>query len=159
MKKVRNIQLKTILTIFIGIKLFIILTMRQTITGFVIGSGETTSNLLGIIYFAFVIGGLGLLVFLHKKSIKRIIETRNRNKYDTNSLKGLIKKKVYTNDGDYIGKVEEVILEENRIHSLKIKLYKKLKGKGKGIIAKYKGVRDVGHIVIVDKKIMKKINP
>ncbi len=159
MKKLRSIQLKTILTILIGIKLTAILTMRQTITGFVVGSKEITSNLLGIIYFAFIIGGLGLLIFLHKKNIKKIIEARNRNKYDINSLKGLIKKKVYTKDGDYVGKVKEVMLKENKIHSLKIRLDKKFRGKGKGIIAKYRGVLNVGHIVIVRDKIMEKLSP
>jgi len=158
MKKLRRIQVKTILTILIGIKLIAILTMRQTITGFVVGSRENTNNKLGVIYFAFIIGGLGLLIFLHKKNIKKIIETRNRNKYAINSLKGLLKKKIYTNDGDYIGKVKEVMLKENKIHSLKIRLDKKFRGKGKGIIAKYRGVLNVGHIVMVRDKIMEKIN-
>jgi sporulation protein YlmC with PRC-barrel domain len=58
--------------------------------------------------------------------------------------------------GDYVGKIEEVILGENKIKSLKIKLDKRKKIKTKGIIVKYKNVKNVGHIVVVDEKIMEK---
>jgi len=67
------------------------------------------------------------------------------------------KKKVYTDEGDYIGKVQEAILGKNKIDSLRIKLNKKLKKKVKGIVVKYKDVRNVGHVVIVDEKIIEKI--
>ena len=39
---------------------------------------------------------------------------------------------------------------KNKIDSLKIKLDRKIKSKTKGIIVKYKNVKSVGHIVIVD---------
>ena len=69
----------------------------------------------------------------------------------------MIKKKVYTASGDYIGKVEEVVLGKNKINNLKIKLDGKLrKSKGikvKGIIVKYKDVKSVGEVVIIRKKI------
>jgi len=70
----------------------------------------------------------------------------------------LMKKKVYTGEGGYVGKVEEVLLEENRIDSLKIGLDKKQKFKIKGIVVKYNRVESIGHIVIINDKVLEHLN-
>ncbi|MFH1585490.1 MAG: PRC-barrel domain-containing protein [archaeon] len=67
-------------------------------------------------------------------------------------------KKVYLENGDYIGKVKDALLRENKIDSLKIELDKKQRFKVKGVIVKYKEVKSIGHIVIVDNKILEKLN-
>jgi sporulation protein YlmC with PRC-barrel domain len=74
-------------------------------------------------------------------------------KYPSNSVTGLINKKVYSENGNYIGEVKEIILEKNRIESLKIMLDKKYKFKTKGIIINYKHVKSVGEMILVDEKV------
>jgi len=49
-------------------------------------------------------------------------------------------------------------LVENKIDSLRIKLDKKHKFKIKGIVLKFKDAKDIGHIVIIDEKILEKLN-
>ena len=147
-----------IITIFSIILISILSLGRKNITGFIVNSGNMfISNLLGIMYFALIIGSLGLIVFVHKKNISRVIDYKKRNKHPTDSIRGLVKKKVYTDDGEYVGKVEEIILAENKIHSLRIKLSKKKEFKVEGISIKYKDVTDTGHIVITNKKIIEEL--
>jgi len=106
-----------------------------------------------------------LLILLRKKIIliyKRIIEFLseiiNKNKkYPSSSIKGLINKKVYSNSGHYMGKVKDVILGENKIESLKIKIHKKHKFKSKGVIINYKQVKSVSEVVIVSEKVLEYI--
>jgi len=130
----------------------------KNMTGFVVGSASAINNNWSLFGFILIIGVLGLLTFTYRKKIAEKIETRKRDKHPKNSLKGLIKKKVYCEGGNRIGKVEEVLLGENKIDSLKIKLNKKQKFKIRGIIVKYREVKSVGHIVIVDEKILEKLN-
>lgn len=67
-------------------------------------------------------------------------------KYSVNSVLGLINKKVYSSSGNYIGKVNDVIFEGNKIHSLKIKLNQE----GRGVIIGYGHTRNVGEIIIIE---------
>lgn len=155
----------------------ILVTTNTNITGFVI-KNSTNQNGFNL-NFIFIIGILGFLIFLSREKIRKFIEisiNKIRGKYSINKIKdlkkkqtqdfhtsltSLRKKKVYTGSGDYLGKVEEVILERNKINSLKITLDKKIKRKNKikikGIIVKYKHVKSVGHIVIIRGKIWEKI--
>ena len=72
------------------------------------------------------------------------------------TIADLIDKKVYTESGEYIGKVEEVILKKNKIETLKIKLDKKKKHKVRGLLLRYSSVKAVKRIIIVrDFKISK----
>jgi len=82
----------------------------------------------------------------------------NNSNYKTKNISELINKKVYTNSGYYLGKIKEIILGKNRIDSLKIKLDKKQKFKIKGVIVKYKEVKSFGHVVIVDSRVLEKID-
>ncbi len=94
----------------------------------------------------------GLFLFTYGVIIEKIAI---RKKYPSNSIRGLINKKVYTKDGDYIGKVKEVLLGENKVDSLKIKTTKAVQKKG--IIVKYKNI-EVGHIVIIKGDVLKHLS-
>ena len=94
-----------------------------------------------------------ICIFRYRKEIKNFMNRLNR-KYDNNSIRGLINKKVYTDEGNCIGKIEEVILQHNKIHSLKIILNKIPKFVAKGIIIKYRSVKSIGEIVIIDNEIL-----
>ncbi|KHO55216.1 MAG: hypothetical protein QT10_C0004G0003 [archaeon GW2011_AR19] len=74
-------------------------------------------------------------------------------KYPQNSILGLMNKNVYSESGHYLGKVNDIILGENRIDSLKIKLDKKHKFKAGGIVIDYKQVKSVNEIVIIDDRV------
>ena len=102
-------------------------------------------------------GILGLLTFLSRNKIKISIEQTKekiKNKYPKDSIRGLIKKKVYTEEAEYLGIVKEINLNKYKISDLKIKLNKKQKYGIKGIIIEYKEVKGVGDIVIVNQKIL-----
>ena len=158
-RNLKKIKSKTFLIILAGFMLVGVLFIGgNSMTGFIVGSASVVNNNWNIFEFVLIIGILGLLVFTYRKKIVEKIEIKKRNNYPKNSLKGLIKKKVYTEQGDCIGKVDEIFLGENKIHSLRIKLEKKQKFKVKGIVVKYKDVKSIGHIVIVDGKILEKLN-
>ena len=157
-QNLNKIRSKNFLIIFASFILVgILFVAGKSMTGFVARSASTNNNwnLFGVIL---IIGVVGLLVFIYRKNIIEKMEIRERNKHARDSIRGLMKKKVYTEEGDYLGKVEDVILVENKIDSLRIKLNKKQKFKVKGIIIKYKDVKSVGHIVIINEKILEKLN-
>jgi len=153
--KARN-YLIIILGFFILISFFI---FGKSIIGFAINSEGNLSNNLGIIGIMFIILLIGTFIFIYRKKIKEFIETI-KIKYSENSVKGLIKRKLYTDEGDYLGKIEDIILKENRIDSLKIKVHKKHRRKirAKGIVIGYENVKGLGQIFIIDKKVLEKIN-
>ena len=97
-------------------------------------------------------------------SVEGVIKVSNekelnlRKKYPENSLKGLINKKVYSENGHYIGRIKDVILGENRTESLKIKIDKKHKFNKKGIIINYRHVRGIGEIIIIDEAVSEQLN-
>jgi sporulation protein YlmC with PRC-barrel domain len=151
-------QSKTVSIILFGAGLFALvrmLTIDVGMTGYTIG-GSASTNLNPLVYFIFLIGAFGLLALIHIEKIKGGTEKINENlkkKYPCNSIKGLINKKVYSENGRYIGKVNDVLLGENKVESLKIKLDKKHKFKAGGIVVEYKHVRNVGEIIIINKKV------
>ena len=79
-------------------------------------------------------------------------------KYPLNSIKGLINKKVYSENGDFIGNVSDISLKGNRISNLKIKLNKRYKFNKEGIIIDYQHVKSVGEIIIINETISKYLN-
>jgi len=99
-----------------------------------------------------------LLIILRKKLAlvyKKIAKSLSRmsskyEKYSHNSIKGLVNKKVYSERGDYIGRIKDVVLGENKIDSIKIKIDKKHKFKVKGIIIEWKQVVNCGEIMIIN---------
>jgi len=158
-QNLRKIRSKNFLMAVAGFMLVGLLFIGGTqMTGFVVGSTNVVNDNWNIFGFVLVVGILGLLVFTHRKKIVEKIEIKRRNKHPKNSLNGLMKKKVYTGEGGYVGKVEEVLLEENRIDSLKIGLDKKQKFKIKGIVVKYNRVESIGHIVIINDKVLEHLN-
>lgn len=136
-KNLRNIT--TALLILFGSVLMGIL--GGNITGSVVKAFE------GKGFFGFILVIILLFVLVYRK---KIIEFIRKVEHCESSIIGLIKKEVYTMKGDYVGIVEEAIIEGHKIDSLKIKFDKK---KVKGIIIRYKDVRNVKDIVIVSKKI------
>jgi len=149
---------KTMSIILSGISLIAIagmLTTNKAITGYAIGESALTSS-GSFIYLILLICSLGLLMFIHRQKIKtgiEVIKEKSRKKYPKNSINGLINKKVYSESGHYLGKINDIILGENRIESLKIEIDKKHEFKAKGIIVDYKQVKSVSEIVIIDGKV------
>ncbi|MBT4165892.1 hypothetical protein HOE04_02530 [archaeon] len=158
-QNLKKIKSKNTLIVLAGFMLIGILSIRKNnITGFIIRNTNMIENNLNIFWISLILGVSGVLVFTYRKNIIEKIKTKMMNKFPKNSLKGLIKKKVYLEEGNLIGKVDEVFLSENKIDSLKIKLNKKQKYKVKGIIVKYSYVKNIGHIVIIDERILEKLN-
>lgn len=77
-------------------------------------------------------------------------------KYPSNSVLGLINKKVYSDSGNYIGKVIDIIPGKNKIEGLKIRFTKK--SDIKGVIIKYGNIKNIGEIIIIDEGIYKEIS-
>ena len=169
----------------VGLIGLFMLIPKPTMTGGAIGVGE--SNLTAISWWAVLgtfvvlslIGIFAVLIYILKEIRKfttgkasfvpapksyldnNLNTTKQANQNvntncSANNLNELINKKVFTDSGDYVGKIKDIILEENKIDSLKIKLDKK-KFKINGIIINYKYVKSVGHVVIVDERILKQL--
>ena len=78
---------------------------------------------------------------------------KSSNSYPKNSIRSFIGRKVYLENGHSIGKVTDVILGNNKIEDLKVKIDKKYKFKAKGIIVDYKHVKGVSEIIILDEEV------
>jgi sporulation protein YlmC with PRC-barrel domain len=105
-----------------------------------------------------------VVLFLLRKKVSTVfgnIHSRlsglDKQKHRHNSVRGLIGKKVYSESGDYLGKVEDIILGKSRIESLKIKLDQK-HHKGKGIAISYNAVKSVKEVVIVQADVFHKMH-
>ena len=71
-------------------------------------------------------GGWGNLPPVAPVQLKHEQGGRDEEKNDqqnNNRINGLIGKKVYTDDGDYIGKINDVILDKNRMSSIRLQIY------------------------------------
>jgi sporulation protein YlmC with PRC-barrel domain len=158
-KNLMRIKSKTLLIIaFSLITVGLLFIGRNSITGFVTGNIYLVGGGLKILGLMLILGIFGVLIFLSRRKIKAGLEKVGRKvkrKHPKESIKGLMKKKVYVMEGVYIGRIKEVILKSNKIDSLKIKLSKTKK---KGIIIKYGNIRGVGDIVIADEGILEKLD-
>lgn len=157
-ENLKKIKSKNYLIIFLATILTgILLIKKDNITGFVVNNLINKENNWNAISLILIMGILGLLTFLSRNKIKISIEQTKekiKNKYPKDSIRGLIKKKVYTEEAEYLGIVKEINLNKYKISDLKIKLNKKQKYGIKGIIIEYKEVKGVGDIVIVNQKIL-----
>ena len=153
---------KTMSIIFLSISLITLirfLTINKRITGYALEEPITGSS-GSFIYIILLVGSLGLLAFIHRQKIKigiSKIKEKYSKKYPANSIKGVMNKKVYTDSGDYIGTVREIILEKNKIYGLKIKLDKK-RFSMKGIIVKWKYIASCGEIVTIKSELLNFLN-
>ena len=124
---------------------------KNSMTGFVVGIPEIEFN--GWKLLSFILAGIiiGLLIYHSWKRTRGPI----RGKFSKNSLRGLVGKEVYSG-GDYIGKVNQVILGDCEIDSLKIEFDKGLKKQLKvlGVDLKFKNVISVGDIVFVEMDVL-----
>jgi sporulation protein YlmC with PRC-barrel domain len=115
-------------------------------TGNFIGNTPGKISLMFILVLSFFI--LFLLVF----SIGQLTRLVGKKRYE-NSISSLISKQVYSSNGYLIGKVKEVILKDNKIHSLVLDLDKKYNS-SKGIVIEYKAVKNIKSVVIIDEKVI-----
>ena len=133
-----------LIVLFIIVFLLIIkLGVTGNITGNIIGNESSSDKVgSGFLWILPLLILIGLLIIYREKMFPE---------YFSNRIRDLIGKKVYAASGDYVGKVEEVIIGKNKIDSLKIKLDKKgkKKYKSKGIIIKYNHVKAIRNIVII----------
>ena len=122
-----------------GIALLLEMSSRRSIAGFAVNeiSKKANPNLLWILLLLLLFG----LLFIYRKKILP--------EYFSNKVFDLIGKEVYTDSGDYIGTIEDVIIEKNKIGSLKIKLDSKKNYKTKGLIIKYSQIKGIKHIIII----------
>ena len=87
--------------------------------------------------------------------IKKFLSKLHNKKYPRNSTIGLVNKKVYSDTGNYIGRVSDVIFEEGKIKSLKIRPDQRYNLGGRGIVIDYRHTRNVGEIIIVNGNILR----
>jgi len=139
----------------------LVVNFKTNLTGMIVQEifyfGKEGLIIIGSILLIFI------LIYLRKKissKSKKIFESSKgllKKKHPSNCLKGLLNKKVYSEDGNYVGEIEEIILEKNKINNLRIKLDKKYKFKLKGIIIGYSKVRGVGEVVVIEENILERI--
>ncbi len=132
--------------VFIGIFLF---AGRFLITGGVIGINSHKNLSFGLFFIILI---TGIFVLLKMKKLKN--EEMNFDFDKDNRVSFLKEKKVYTEDGSYLGRVKEIFLEENKIHSIAIKLENR---KINGIILKSEHIKNFGNVVLVSKDVLSKL--
>ena len=72
--------------------------------------------------------------------------------------------KVFTDNGDYFGDVEEAILTSNKVFGWRVKATKnsfltKVLGSAKGVIVPHPLVKSIGDIMIISKSAVPSYNP
>ena len=85
-----------------------------------------------------------IIIFIIKKKRKKLTKANNNLLH----IKG---KKVYCENGNYVGKIKESVIEGNKVYGWLIQPSKGL-GK-KNILVNHKYVKSIGHVMIVDKEI------
>jgi sporulation protein YlmC with PRC-barrel domain len=91
-----------------------------------------------------------------KNILLRLVEflsSWKNKKYPSNSVQGLMNKEVYSESGHHIGKINDIIIRDNIIESLRIKLDGKYDFRAKGIFISYRQVKSVSEVMIIDEKI------
>lgn len=116
---------------------------------------EISTNQNYILFFVIITLFCGVCfgIFKYRKKINHLINGLSRE-YNDDSIKGLIDKKVYTDEGYYVGKIEEVILSHSKIYGLKVRLDQRHKFMAKGVIIRYENIKSIGKIVIANDMIL-----
>jgi sporulation protein YlmC with PRC-barrel domain len=134
-------------------------TLKTSISGRIIGAVKDVSNSLvsvtGFGILIFLAGGIGLVWIKMKRKPK-----------DETRLSDLRKKKVYAENGNYIGDIKEVYLEDKKpkVYGWLIKVDKKIakKIKKKNILLRHKHVKSIRKIMIIEEKVaehLEKMSP
>ncbi len=129
---------------FFSILILIGLIINVRFTGFVVNNSDLQ---LGNTTYVFVIA---LLVLLLALSILLMIKHRPKARRRDGRVNGLIGRKVYSELGDFVGVVKDVLLGKNRIYGLKVKGKKK-------ILIKSKAIKKYGQIIIVSSEVRGKL--
>jgi len=89
-----------------------------------------------------------IILFILKKITRK-------NSKDITKLRNIIGKEVYAENGERIGKIKEVYIEENKVYGWLIEPSKKLtkKTKKKKILILNKNVKSIGEIMVVEEKV------
>ena len=119
---------------------------------------------MALTYFAIILVVVLLLILgrgiisIFKRIYRQLYLVCIKSKYVKNSVLYLIGKKVYSESGNYIGRVRDVILGENKIEGIKIEIDKKYNFSRKGVLISYKYVKGVSEIVIVNEVVLENIH-
>jgi len=75
-----------------------------------------------------------------------------------------INMRVFTDDGEYFGDIEEVMISKNkvvgwRVRATKTSFLNKVLGSAKGVVVPHQLVKSVGNIMIISKSAVPSYNP
>jgi len=162
-KKLRKKHL-AILTGFIGIVVLLYFLLKFEITAGLTGNVIDTISKAGgkmlIIVFSLMII---FAIFLIARKMKLYIKIKEfiekirggfKKKHSENMIGDLLNKKVYSSEGQFIGRVDEIILGSNRIESLRITLDKSHGFSEKGIIVSYKHLECISDVIMINQEIL-----
>lgn len=141
-----------------------IFNSRKTLTGKIAYELSSDKSRMALTYFAIILVVVLLLILgrgiisIFKRIYRQLYLVCIKSKYVKNSVLYLIGKKVYSESGNYIGRVRDVILGENKIEGIKIEIDKKYNFSRKGVLISYKYVKGVSEIVIVNEVVLENIH-
>ena len=98
-----------------------------------------------------------VVLLLLRRRIRRVwwkVKAVFKKHHPTRSIKDLDDMRVFTSTGNYLGKINEIIILKGRIYSLKVKSRRRRK-KSKDLEILWKDVNSCGDVVIVDAKSLK----
>lgn len=135
---------KAAITAAFLIPLLFIIGFNNNLTGFAVNNpGSFNKNIFGAAIFVFAVSAT--LLILQKR--KSCIPHPRKSPF----LRDLINKPVYTSEGEFLGKIKDIILDNCKIEKIQIKLnFKNRKKFNKKImLAKYNVIDKIGDIVIL----------
>jgi sporulation protein YlmC with PRC-barrel domain len=125
----------------------ILLLSIVNLTGSVIGNAQEKPQWFLLVIFFIVLFGFVII------NSKNIFLKKFPSKTKKNYLGNLMNKEVYSEKGNYLGKISNISLEDNKIGRLNIRMDEKNGYVVPGIIVNYKHVKCIGEIVILGEEI------
>jgi len=135
-----------------GVAVILINVPKFNLTGEVVREIVSPTN---VIVGISIIGLFVMLIIIMRRIMKR---GKRRDVTRLNNIRGL---RVYAENGDYVGKIKEAVLENkgSNIYGWVIRPDKKMKSKirRKNILINHKQVKSISNIMIVDEKVLERL--
>ncbi|MBS3088728.1 PRC-barrel domain-containing protein [Candidatus Pacearchaeota archaeon] len=149
-ESLRKIKVRQAAVVFGFVVILSLILMRGRLVGFAVDGANAVKN-SWIVWIILIILVLGLFIFIYRRKIKEIAgKIQSEKSYPQNNVNGVLNKQVYTEGGQYLGRVRSIVLGKNGIQRLKVKFGAGIESKEN--IVDYQDVKNVGRQVIIVEK-------
>jgi len=138
---------KASITVFALVFLIFLISINRNFTGFAINNSNLINkNIFGAVVFCMLVFGMILFVLADRKE-----KLLNRVYSGNPILRSLLHKPVYTKDGEFLGKIDNITLRDCKIENIRIKFNfnGRKKFNKKGMLITYNVIDKIGDIVLL----------